>query len=526
MCQIVVCEPGDILSRDECKIHWELNPHGAGIMYSQEGEIRIQKFMNFDDFFGAYSGLDRNLRTVVHFRYSTSGKANLANCHPFWVFENELAMAHNGVFPRMRPRLGENDTMAFIRSVLLTLPFDFPENAEIMRKLESGVGESNRLIFLRPNGDLSLIGDWAKSGSRLYSDRFQLKMLSEEKNVLSPFGLFRISRNPGEIEDEAFRSAVPSEKPSVDPENFKSVRFGKIHDAYYQPSWNFIGPPETAAFLGLEVELDLECPSHLESMVSSDYRKKWQKARPHLALDEIGAIIGTIEGRSFVKHDSSLGVGGIEMVTHPVSVADSLTELRPVFERLSALRMLGFCGTENTGLHIHVTKDPFELNTRHVFGKVPDLYKRIDDILYFSGSRVEELFPYAIYKNGYIVDFLTFASKRIDPEKLNAYAAFSETKSRYQAINVTDKTIEFRFFQSGGTLDYVRDAVDVVRFLCFFFLEICNLDKPWKVQYWYERSEKCWRGYLAFRNLAMEYAVEFPNVARLLEAWGDEKRKT
>lgn len=523
MCQIVVCERGDVLSRDECKIHWELNPHGAGIMYSQGGEIRIQKFMNFDDFFGAYSDLDRNLRTVVHFRYSTSGKVNLANCHPFWVFENELAMAHNGVFPRMRPRSGENDTMAFIRSVLLTLPFDFPENAEIMRKLESGVGERNRLIFLRPNGDLSLIGDWAKSDSRLYSDRSQLTLLSEEKNVLSPLGLRRISCNPGKSGGD-----VSSEKSSVDPENFKSVRRGAIHAAYYRPSWNFIGPPETTAFLGLEVELDLKCPSHLESMVSSDYRKKWQQARPRLALDEIGAIIGTIEGRSFVKRDYSLGPGGIEMVTHPVAVADSLTELRPVFERLSALRMLGFCGNEKTGLHIHVTKDPFESTTWDVFGKVPDLPKRIDDILQWLPSpmqRTEKLFPYAIYKNENIVDFLTFASKRISPNKLDYYAAFRETGNRYQAINLTEETIEFRFFQSGGTLDYVRDAVDVVRFLCFFFLEICNLDKPWKTQYWYARSAKSWQSYLSFRNLAMEYAVEFPNVARLLEAWENEKRK-
>jgi hypothetical protein len=105
------------------------------------------------------------------------------------------------------------------------------------------------------------------------------------------------------------------------------------------------------------------------------------------------------------------------------------------------LRQLGFCGTEATGLHIHVSK----LQTR--LDEVAIIYK---NLLYGAPN------------------FWLPVSGRHSAAKLKQYAGFEETQTRYQAVNITEKTVEFRFFQSEIYKDHVEEAIDLVRSIIAF----------------------------------------------------------
>jgi hypothetical protein len=224
----------------------------------------------------------------------------------------------------------------------------------------------------------------------------------------------------------------------------------------YKPKWIFHG---SGPWLGLELEVQAACrapkiklptlagklTAALKARKNPDY---WQRVEKHgddgdsehSEHLEAAAKLATIPDLTFCKHDGSVP-NGFEIVSHPVSVTDPWPHLKPFWPVLTQLRQLGFCGTEATGLHIHVSK----LQTR--LDEVAIIYK---NLLYGAPN------------------FWLPVSGRHSAAKLKQYAGFEETQTRYQAVNITEKTVEFRFFQSEIYKDHVEEAIDLVRSIIAF----------------------------------------------------------
>ena len=170
MCVVIVKPQGRDLDLDTLRACWLANSDGAGIAWSENDHLYIEKgFMEwgtFKEFWKARSWID--VPAIVHFRIATHGAVDEDNTHPFWVFPDELAFAHNGMFSFNKESDILSDTQIFNRHVLKQLPRNFLGNAGIRLMMEDFVGLSSKLAFLSKDGELSLVneggGTWKDNG--------------------------------------------------------------------------------------------------------------------------------------------------------------------------------------------------------------------------------------------------------------------------------------------------------------------------------------------------------------------------
>lgn len=100
MC-IIAAKPAGVKmpSRDTIRTMWAGNPDGAGVMYAQDGKVRIDKgFMKLSDLEAHLDKLERSLDltatgVVLHFRITTHGGTCPENCHPFPLTDSSPACA-------------------------------------------------------------------------------------------------------------------------------------------------------------------------------------------------------------------------------------------------------------------------------------------------------------------------------------------------------------------------------------------------------------------------------------------------
>jgi hypothetical protein len=113
---------------------WNANPDGAGLMYVDNGMIRIVKgFMTWKHFKGyvkAHRTVLAKQAVVFHFRWATHGTISAGNCHPFPIRATgltdtntlvDVALAHNGVIPEMEVHTQASDSLVFVRDYLAPL---------------------------------------------------------------------------------------------------------------------------------------------------------------------------------------------------------------------------------------------------------------------------------------------------------------------------------------------------------------------------------------------------------------------
>lgn len=135
------------------------NKDGVGIMYAGDGRVIIEKWLNedHDKFVKRLSELDdRNV--VIHYRAASVGEVSLANIHPFWVFEDKLAMCHNGTIFNAKPLVknDESDSAAFAR-LLSDFPEDFLQREGLVMMMTNYIGTQSRLAFLDSNGSVAIV---------------------------------------------------------------------------------------------------------------------------------------------------------------------------------------------------------------------------------------------------------------------------------------------------------------------------------------------------------------------------------
>ncbi len=162
MCVIVYKPAGTTITRRMLKACYETNDDGAGMAFAVNNRLYVSRgYFGFRRLYRYFRKIERTYpeaNILLHFRLATSGGVSADKCHPFYVNEN-LAFAHNGVFPKMGSDV-ESDTQEFNRTILQCLPENFLKNEEIKNELERWCKETgSKLAFMDNKGEVTLLNE-------------------------------------------------------------------------------------------------------------------------------------------------------------------------------------------------------------------------------------------------------------------------------------------------------------------------------------------------------------------------------
>lgn len=164
MCIIAAIPQGKTISKDVLKRCWHNNPHGGGFMYSNgKSVLTFKEMISFKKYWNNFTNLRLqypNSHFVCHFRISTHGKINTANCHPFLV-NKKLGFCHNGVISNAPNDINFSDTVMFNKTILEKLPSDFLEDEAIKKLIKVYIGSGSKLSFLTYDNKLHFINEEA-----------------------------------------------------------------------------------------------------------------------------------------------------------------------------------------------------------------------------------------------------------------------------------------------------------------------------------------------------------------------------
>lgn len=158
MCIAIANMKGNALTEDQLEACWENNPDGAGIMYKEDGKLKIYKQQgSLSRFKKKYYQVIGLSNCLVHFRVKSAGTINISNIHPFMVNKN-LGFIHNGTIHKMPKDDTLSDTQIFNQAILKNLPKDFTKNNAILELMEDYCGYS-KLVFMDQDEKFTIINE-------------------------------------------------------------------------------------------------------------------------------------------------------------------------------------------------------------------------------------------------------------------------------------------------------------------------------------------------------------------------------
>jgi hypothetical protein len=202
--------PGEVVSLDVLKDCWDGNKDGAGLMFAEDGQLKIAKgFMKWKSFKKYMKKFDddrfKRVPMAFHFRIATHGSVNPQNCHPFKVHD-DLWFAHNGIISSVDVPKDEDisDTEAFARQYLAALHLNLDGGLRISHlasekyygktPINDLIGKfigGSKLVFMDGSGQVAIVnelqGVWDKEiwfSNRTYK---RVKTYSTYKNGYSGY---------------------------------------------------------------------------------------------------------------------------------------------------------------------------------------------------------------------------------------------------------------------------------------------------------------------------------------------------
>jgi predicted glutamine amidotransferase len=165
MCIAILSPKGKRLTKETLKICWENNYNGAGFSYNDDNnKMHVVKEMeDFEKFYNKYRKASLkypNSAFMLHFRISTHGVINRANCHPFKV-NNQLAFCHNGQIREVDKHEKYSDTNMFNRQILRQIPnltIDMLKSKGINEMMGSFIGYS-KLVFMDNFNNYAIVNE-------------------------------------------------------------------------------------------------------------------------------------------------------------------------------------------------------------------------------------------------------------------------------------------------------------------------------------------------------------------------------
>jgi hypothetical protein len=179
MCLAIYKPKGVEIAKRYLKNGFANNQDGAGFAFIRDGKIEIRKgFFTFSDFWKAYRE-NKSEPALIHFRWTTHGTTNEANCHPFEICGGQFAVIHNGIIDiDTSSDASRSDTWHYATKVLQPLvemvPFDLPALRFVV---ESSI-EGSKIAVLRADGECVIfnesLGEW-HNGAWYSNDGYKRK---------------------------------------------------------------------------------------------------------------------------------------------------------------------------------------------------------------------------------------------------------------------------------------------------------------------------------------------------------------
>ena len=163
MCLAISKPAGAVIPIDHLRAGHTGNPHGCGFCYSEGGKLFIEKGLwNFEQFYENYKKHE-HCAMLIHFRFSTHGKPNQVNCHPFDVWEGRFAMIHNGMIQIHCSIPHLSDTGNFAKLILepMLKAGIHPEKAAFRYLVETSIGDRNKVCLMAADGAVSIYNEEA-----------------------------------------------------------------------------------------------------------------------------------------------------------------------------------------------------------------------------------------------------------------------------------------------------------------------------------------------------------------------------
>lgn len=178
MCIIAIKNSGVEFPNDSTiENMWDNNSDGAGLMWAEDGRVKIQKgFMKYEEFSTFIDQWKKTHDTtatpvVFHFRISTHAGVNPQCTHPFPISDKkedlmqlntttDIGVVHNGIIP-ITARTGISDTMEYILTQLYYIKRcnrKFYKDDHFKDLIKSAI--KSKMAFLTAAGDVYTIGDF------------------------------------------------------------------------------------------------------------------------------------------------------------------------------------------------------------------------------------------------------------------------------------------------------------------------------------------------------------------------------
>ena len=158
MCLIILANDLKSLSYSDLETAYKRNSDGFGVMYiNKENKFVSDKFVpkNFTEvknFFNVHKSQTNKM--AIHFRFTTEGKTNKKNCHPFISYKSDnriIGMMHNGArlpIPLIHPNCSDtwHFNQHYLKSVLANNPNAILKE-EYQKELGNHIG-NDKMVFL------------------------------------------------------------------------------------------------------------------------------------------------------------------------------------------------------------------------------------------------------------------------------------------------------------------------------------------------------------------------------------------
>ena len=160
MCIIALTTIGNVVSKEKLINMTKRNSHGFGISWINDGKVMTFKSMDDKKFIEKAIEIQAEFyndsEILIHCRFATSGKTNIANCHPFNI-DKDTVFAHNGVFDNDISDVthtSKSDTRIFNERFLKNLKPSFLKTKHMRNIISELIGDHNKLAFLTVNKKL------------------------------------------------------------------------------------------------------------------------------------------------------------------------------------------------------------------------------------------------------------------------------------------------------------------------------------------------------------------------------------
>ena len=170
MCIIIHKPEGRFISTETLYNCYMGNRDGIGLLFAEQGELKIYKTLSYESFLKRYEKLEER-ELLIHFRYATHGTINVRNCHGFRL-NKHLAFVHNGIISIDIPKGRDiTDSEQFGNEYLKPLPKGFETNPAIKKLIENRI-KGSKIALMDSSGKVTIYNkqDGITEGGVWYSN--------------------------------------------------------------------------------------------------------------------------------------------------------------------------------------------------------------------------------------------------------------------------------------------------------------------------------------------------------------------